>query len=93
MGLSAILMLAMYLINVFSSYAQNILMISAAQKTAANIRTDLFSKLQKLPLRYFDTHSSGDLISRLTNDVDNINLALSQGVVQLFQESSLSLAC
>jgi ABC-type multidrug transport system, ATPase and permease components len=59
-------------------------MIRVAQKTSASIRSDLFSNLQKLPLNYFDTHSSGDLISRLTNDVDNINLTLSQSIVQLF---------
>ncbi len=79
-----LVMLSIYVANVFSTYGQNILMISAAQKTAANIRRDLFFNLQKLPLAYFDTHSSGDLMSRLTNDVDNINMALSQGVVQLF---------
>ena len=79
-----LVMLAIYVVNVFSTYGQNILMISAAQKTSANIRRDLFFNLQKLPLAYFDTHSSGDLMSRLTNDVDNINMALSQGVVQLF---------
>ena len=85
-GLASIclVMLAIYVVNVFSIYGQNILMIAAAQKTAADIRRDLFANLQKLPLNYFDTHSSGDLMSRLTNDVDNINLALSQGVVQLF---------
>ncbi|HYH01611.1 MAG TPA: ABC transporter ATP-binding protein, partial [Bacillota bacterium] len=67
-----------------TTYIQNILMIGVAQRTAADIRRNLFADLQKLPLRYFDTHSSGDLMSRLTNDVDNINLTLSQSVVQLF---------
>lgn len=79
-----LLMLGMYLVNVASTYAQNILMIGVAQRTAADIRRDLFSGLQKLPLSYFDSHSSGDLMSRLTNDVDNINTTLSQSVVQLF---------
>ncbi len=84
LGNICLVMVAIYVVNVFSTYAQNILMISTAQKTSADIRRDLFSNLQRLPLRYFDTHSSGDLMSRLTNDVDNINTALSQGVVQLF---------
>lgn len=79
-----IVMILIYLVAVFSTYMQNSLMIRVAQKTSANIRSDLFSSLQKLPLKYFDTHSSGDLMSRLTNDVDNINLTLSQSVVQLF---------
>ncbi len=84
LGSICLVMLAIYGVNVFSTYAQNILMIATAQKTAADIRRDLFANLQELPLSYFDTHSSGDLMSRLTNDVDNINLVLSQGVVQLF---------
>jgi ATP-binding cassette subfamily B protein len=84
LGLICLVMLGMYAVNVASTYAQNILMIAASQRTAADIRRDLFVNIQKLPLKYFDTHPSGDLMSRLTNDVDNINLMLSQGVVQLF---------
>lgn len=79
-----IVMILIYLVSVFSTYTQNFLMIRIAQNTSASIRSDLFSSLQKLPLKYFDNHSSGDLMSRLTNDVDNINLTLSQSVVQLF---------
>jgi ATP-binding cassette, subfamily B, multidrug efflux pump len=79
-----IVMILIYLVSAFSTYMQNFLMIRVAQKTSASIRSDLFSSLQKLPLNYFDTHSSGDLMSRLTNDVDNINLTLSQSIVQLF---------
>lgn len=77
-------MIAIYLVSVFSTYGQNFLMVRVAQNTSADIRRDLFAALQKLPLRFFDTHSSGDLMSRLTNDVDNINMTLSQSVVQLF---------
>lgn len=85
-GLAVIcfVMLGIYFINIFSTYGQNILMVSVAQRTAADIRKDLFSNLQKLPLRYFDTHSSGDLMSRLTNDIDNINTTLSTSTVQFF---------
>nr|WP_321402107.1 ABC transporter ATP-binding protein [uncultured Desulfobacter sp.] len=85
-GLAVICLIlaGIYLINVFSTYAQNALMIRVAQRTAADLRRDLFSNLQKLPLAYFDTHSSGDLMSRLTNDVDNINLVLSQNLIQFF---------
>lgn len=85
-GLAVIcgILLAIYLISVVSTYLQNVLMIGVAQRTSADIRRDLFSDLQKLPLKYFDTHSSGDLMSRLTNDVDNINTTLSTSIVQLF---------
>lgn len=79
-----LVMIGIYLVSVFSTYAQNILMVRVAQRTSAVIRRELFKSLQRLPLKYFDTHSSGDLMSRLTNDVDNINQTLSQSVVQLF---------
>ena len=55
-----------------------------AQKTSVKRRKDLFDGLCELPLKYFDTHSSGDIMSRLTNDVDNVSNTLSQSVTQLF---------
>jgi len=79
-----LVMAGMYLFSSAATYAQSILMIQVSQHTCAIIRSDLFARLQRLPLRYFDTHSSGDLMSRLTNDVDNINMTMSQSVVQLF---------
>ena len=79
-----ILLLFMYVVSIFSTYFQNIIMVKIAQRVSRDIRKDLFFKLQKLPIKYFDTHSSGDLMSRLTNDVDNINSTLSQNITQLF---------
>lgn len=73
-----------YVISIISTYIQNRFMVSIAQKTTTDIRRDLFVNMQKLPLKYYDTHSSGDLMSRLTNDMDNINMTLSQNVTQLF---------
>jgi ATP-binding cassette subfamily B multidrug efflux pump len=73
-----------YLVSIISTYIQNRFMVSIAQRTTSDIRKDLFISMQKLPLKYFDTHSSGDLMSRLTNDMDNINMTLSQNVTQLF---------
>lgn len=78
------MMAGMYCINAMTTYAQNVLMVKVAQQVYAQIRHDLFHKLQKLSLSFFDTHSSGDIMSRLTNDVDNINNALAQGAVQIF---------
>lgn len=78
------LLLFMYFFNVTSAYFQNSLMINVAQETTARLRTDLFASFQKLPVAFFDKSSSGDLMSRLTNDVDNINNTLSQNVTQLF---------
>ena len=73
-----------YLISVIATYIQNLIMIKLSQETTAEIRRQLFNSMQKLPLRFFDTHSSGDLMSRLTNDVDNINMTLSQSITQMF---------
>ncbi|WP_262315559.1 ABC transporter ATP-binding protein [Lacticaseibacillus parakribbianus] len=78
------LLAAMYLVASVCTYFQNTLTIKAAQQTAARIRQDVFANLQRLPMRYFDTHDTGDIMSRLTNDVDNINTALMQTFVQLF---------
>jgi len=83
-GLSqmCIILVVMYVISSASAFFQNRLMVSIAQNTSARIRKDLFESIQKLPVNYYDTHSSGDLISRLTNDVDNINNTLSQSIIQ-----------
>ncbi|HAN44898.1 MAG TPA: multidrug ABC transporter ATP-binding protein [Ruminococcaceae bacterium] len=83
-----IIMVFMYIVNMSAAYFQNALMIKVAQQTSADIRRDLFASLQHLPLKYYDSHSSGDLMSRLTNDVDNINTTLSQSVVQLFTSAA-----
>ena len=78
-----IVLIGMYLVATVSTFIQNRLMVSIAQKTSSDIRKDLYSKIQNLPLKYYDTHSSGDLMSRLTNDIDNINMTLSQSITQL----------
>ncbi|MGX4599370.1 ABC transporter ATP-binding protein [Faecalimicrobium sp. JNUCC 81] len=79
-----LVLIGMYVIGTIATFIQNRLMVNIAQKTSADIRSDLFKNMQNLPLRYFDTSSSGDLMSRLTNDVDNINTTLSQSIAQFF---------
>ncbi len=79
-----IILIAIYGISTVSTFIQNRLMVNTAQRTSSDIRKELFMSMQELPLKYFDTHSSGDLMSRLTNDVDNINTTLSQSITQLF---------
>lgn len=79
-----LVLIVMYIIGTITTFVQNRLMVNIAQKTSADIRSDLFKNMQNLPLRYFDTNSSGDLMSRLTNDVDNINTTLSQSISQFF---------
>ena len=58
-------------------------MVGVAQRTVRDMRNDLFAKLEVMPLRYFDQHAHGDLMSRLTNDVENVNVVLSDGVTQV----------
>mgnify|MGYP001130526977 CR=1 FL=1 len=65
------------------SYAYARIMVHVAQRTVAAIRQDLFDRLQELPIRYYDQHQSGDLMSRFTNDADNVQLALEQSVVSM----------
>ncbi|MDY1545724.1 ABC transporter ATP-binding protein [Lactiplantibacillus pentosus] len=77
-------LIAMYLISSVFTYFQNSVIIKVAQRTSAQIRQDVFTNLQRLPMRYFDRHDNGDVMSRLTNDVDNINTALMETFVQLF---------
>ncbi|MGL5312335.1 MAG: ABC transporter ATP-binding protein [Peptostreptococcaceae bacterium] len=76
------ILVGMYVIGAIATFIQNRIMVNLAQTTSAKIRKDLFENIQRLPLKYFDTNSSGDLMSRLTNDVDNINMTLSQSVTQ-----------
>lgn len=79
-----IVMAAVYLISVSVNYAQSRIMLTVAQNALQRIREELFSKMQKLPLRFYDTNNNGDLMSRFTNDVDTIGNMLSSTLVQLF---------
>ncbi|MDC7952530.1 ABC transporter ATP-binding protein [Liquorilactobacillus mali] len=78
------LLAVMYIVASICTYFQNAIIIKVAQRASAAIRYDIFAQLQRLPLRYFDTQDKGDVMSRLTNDVDNINTAMMQTFVQLF---------
>lgn len=73
-----------YLMGVFASYAQSKIMLTVAQNALQKIRDELFTKMQKLPVRFYDTNNNGDLMSRFTNDVDTIGQMLSSTLVQLF---------
>lgn len=72
-----------YLVGVVASYLQSRFTIRLAQRTTNIIRGELFDKMQALPLKFFDTHTHGELMSRYTNDVDNVQLMLEQSLTQL----------
>ncbi len=83
-GLAWILgiMLLIYLSRSLFYWLQNVLMIDIAQDTVLALRKDIFHTLQTLPIRYFDTHSKGDTMSRVTNDIENISNTLNSAVTQ-----------
>ncbi len=72
-----------YAISVCGSYLQSRLMLSISQNSIQAIRDDLFEKLQKLPVRYFDSHPTGEIMSRFTNDVDNIDVMLNNSLTSI----------
>ena len=74
-----------YLLGCLATYGQSAMMVRLAEKGVNRLRKDLFDALQKLPLSYFDQHPHGELMSRFTNDADNVQMALQQSVVSLFQ--------
>lgn len=74
-----------YLAGVLSSFGYTQLMVRAAQKITAEIREDLFRHIQKLPLKYFDTRTHGDIMSRFTNDVDTVSDALNNSFAMVIQ--------
>ena len=82
--LYALLVLAgVYLCGAAASYMQARLMLSISQNAVEKIRNDLFNKLQKLPIRFYDTENNGDIMSRFTNDIDNIDMMINNSVVSV----------
>ena len=78
-----IFMAAIYGTGVLCSWIYNRLMIKVAQRTLKRIRDEMFSKMQRFPLRYFDTHTHGDIMSRYTNDTDTLRQMITQSMPQL----------
>jgi ATP-binding cassette subfamily B protein len=73
----------LYLLGAAFSWMQGYLMAGVAQRTVFAMRSDVEAKLRRLPLQYFDSHPHGDLLSRVTNDIDNVTTTLQQGLSQL----------
>ncbi len=78
-----LIMACIYLVAVLAQYLQQRIMIGVSQGAILQIRNELFGKLQKLPVRYYDTNNHGDVMSRFTNDVDAVGEMLNNTVVQL----------
>ncbi len=73
-----------YIATALFTWLQTFLMVRVSLQTIRNLRQDLFNKFQTLSLKFFDKRTHGDLMSRVTNDIDSLNNALSQSVIQIF---------
>ena len=83
----ALAMLAVYALAASGTWVQETIMAGVAQRTVRDLRDDLFARLQTLSLRYFDQHSHGDLMSRLSNDVENISNVLTSSATHLISSA------
>lgn len=72
-----------YAIGALAAYVQSRVMINVSQGTMRNIRNDMFRKMESLPIKYFDTHAHGDIMSCYTNDIDTLRQMISQSMPQL----------
>ena len=70
-------------IGVIAAFSYNRIMVNVSQGTMRHLRDDLFSKMESLPIKYFDTHAHGDIMSVYTNDVDTLRQMLSQSIPQI----------
>ena len=82
-----ILMGVFYSLGIIGSYMYSRLMLKISTGTLYKIRTDLFTNMQKLPIKFFDSHTHGELMSRFTNDTDTLREMLSNGIPQLFSSA------
>lgn len=78
-----LLMVVLYIISALFAYAMSYIMASVSQRTVYTMRNDVKSKLDRLPLKYFDARTHGEILSRITNDMDNIATTLQQSLTQL----------
>ena len=80
---AVVLLLIVYLVGIATTYLQGRLMLTISQGITERLRGDLFTRLQSLPVRYFDGHPTGEIMSRFTNDIDNIDVMLNNSLTSL----------
>ncbi len=85
----ALTLVVMYVLSALFSYTQNYLMVRVANDFSKTQRRDITRKINNLPLKYFDTHSYGDILSRVTNDVESINMSLHNSLGSLVSAVAL----
>ena len=82
-AVALIVLSVIYLVGVVCTYLQSRLMLSVSLKVIETIRNELFEKMQRLPVRYYDGHPTGELMSRYTNDIDNIDVMINNSLIGL----------
>lgn len=80
-----LIIIGLYVVSALFTYIANRTMAYIAQKVTYNLRKEMDQKLDKLPLKFFDKHTHGEILSRVTNDIDSINTMLQQSLVQILQ--------
>ena len=83
LAISLLILLGIFLVGVICNYVQSATMAVLAQKAVNKLRSDLFDSLENLPLSYFDRHTHGELMSRFSNDADNVYFAMEQSMINL----------
>ena len=81
------IMIIIYALGTFAGFLQSRIMVDITQGTLKLIRDEMFEKMQKLPIRYFDTHTHGDIMSHYTNDTDTLSQMISQSVPQFISSA------
>lgn len=79
----AVVVVLLYVFSGLFSFVQQVMMTRISQKVVYNLREDLKAKMRQVPIKYYDTHSNGDIMSRMINDMDNIAGTLQQGMIQI----------
>ena len=82
-GQIALLLVGLYVLSALFNYIQGYIMSGIAMKITYNFRKDIAEKIKRMPLKYFDEQSHGDILSRVTNDVDTVNTTLTQNMTQI----------
>ena len=83
LGMAILRVAGFYLIGILATYLQNLIMTYVTQGCLRNLRNELFEHMQKLPIKYFDTHAHGDIMSVYTNDIDTLRQMVSQSIPQI----------
>ena len=84
-GQILLLTLALYLVSTLCSFIQGYLMTGVSQKTTYRLRKEISEKINRMPMNYFDTKPVGEVLSRVTNDVDTLGQSLNQSATQMIQ--------